>query len=272
MLKEFSFLPSEVAEKIVIDNINNFVDNFSKIKVIRDGLFTPVIEGSDEMLTNLCYENAKKVYGDKLPTIVEERLKFELDNIIKHGFGVVYWISHQLVKQSLNDGYLVGSRGSVGSSFVATLSEITEVNPLVPHYICKKCKYSEFIENSEYKSGYDLPKKTCPDCQSELIGEGHDIPFETFLGFNADKVPDIDLNFSGDYQAQAHNLTKKMFGEENCFRAGTISTVAQKTAFVYVRDYFTENNQYDIKKTEIERIAQECEGVKRTTGQHPGEF
>lgn len=272
MLEAFSFLEdNELIKKIVIDNTNFIANQIDYLKPIKDKLFTPKIANVDQMLKRLCYENAKKIYGPQLPIIVSQRLERELDAIIKHEFAVIYWIAHKLVEQSLNDGYLVGSRGSVGSSLVATLTNITEVNPLVPHYICLKCHYTEFIDDENIRCGYDLPSKICLKCNDPLIGEGHDIPFETFLGFDGDKVPDIDLNFSGEYQTKAHNFTKKMFGENNVFRAGTISTVAAKTAFGYAKGYNElKNPNKNIRQAELERLAQGCEGVKRTTGQHPG--
>ncbi|AOG60631.1 DNA polymerase III subunit alpha (PolC) [Spiroplasma helicoides] len=272
MLEEFKWLEdSELIHDVVINNslkIANQIDN--DIKPIKSGSYPPNIENVDKLLTEECYKNAREIYGEDLPEIVKNRLEKELQSIIKHGFAVVYWISHLLVKKSHNDGYLVGSRGSVGSSFVATTSKITEVNPLKAHYICKECKFSDFDTPPEYKCGYDLPKKLCPKCNSELVGEGHDIPFETFLGFDGDKVPDIDLNFSGEYQAVAHNFTKEIFGENNVFRAGTISTVADKTAYGYTMGYFEKQNKNNVPKVEIDRLAELSTGVKRTTGQHPG--
>ncbi|WP_026389527.1 PolC-type DNA polymerase III [[Acholeplasma] multilocale] len=274
MLSEFAWLEDkELINKIVIENtniINDMIDG--DVVPVRDGSYTPYIENVDVLLRDKCYETAHDLYGPVLPEIVEARLEKELSSITKHGFAVIYWISHKLVEKSLNDGYLVGSRGSVGSSFVATASNITEVNPLKAHYRCAKCKYSNFDTPPEVKCGYDLPKANCPECNEQLIGDGHDIPFETFLGFDGDKVPDIDLNFSGEYQPTAHNFTKEMFGENNVFRAGTISTVAAKTAFGYVKGYMEE--KYDEfnqpRKVEVERLASLAEGVKRTTGQHPG--
>ncbi len=271
MLECYPYLDSSEVFEFVVTNTNKIADMIEEIKPVHDKLFTPHIEGADEELTNLCYENAHQLYGNPLPEIVEKRLKRELESIIKHGFGVIYYISHKLVKKSNEDGYLVGSRGSVGSSFVATMSGITEVNPLPPHYVCLSCSYNEFMEEGFVANGYDLEQKDCPKCGKPLKGEGHNIPFETFLGFEADKVPDIDLNFSGAYQSKAHDYTKELFGEEYVYRAGTISTVAEKTAFGYAKGY-TELMGTDTitRSAELERIAAGCGGVKRTTGQHPG--
>ncbi|MFV0395153.1 MAG: PolC-type DNA polymerase III [Coprobacillaceae bacterium] len=271
MLERYPYLDEKDVYEYVVTNTNKIADMVEEIKPVHDKLFTPHIEGADEELRRLCYENAHKMYGDPLPEIVEKRLEKELGNIIKHGFGVIYYISHKLVKKSNEDGYLVGSRGSVGSSFVATMSGITEVNPLPPHYVCLHCGYSEFMEEGVVANGYDLEPKDCPHCHKPLKGEGHNIPFETYLGFNADKVPDIDLNFSGAYQSKAHDYTKVLFGEEYVYRAGTISTVAEKTAYGYARGYAELMGKEDsMRSAELERIAAGCGGVKRTTGQHPG--
>ena len=269
MLDEFHFLGEDKAYDIVVKNTNELADRIEKVIPIKDQLFTPRMEGANEEIRELSYTNAKKMYGDDLPQIVIDRLEKELDSIIGNGFSVIYLISQRLVKKSLDDGYLVGSRGSVGSSFVATMTEITEVNPLPPHYICPHCKTSEFFDDGSVGSGFDLPDKTCETCGGELIKEGQDIPFETFLGFKGDKVPDIDLNFSGEYQPHAHNYTKVLFGEDKVFRAGTIGTVAEKTAFGFVKGYLNDQGIHK-RGAEIDRLVKGCTGVKRTTGQHPG--
>lgn len=271
MLKEYSWLGEQRAYEFVIANTKQIASQIGLVLPVKDRLYPPDIEGSDEKLREICYDNAHIKYGPNLPEIVEKRLEKELASIIGHGFYVVYYISHLLVKKSLNDGYLVGSRGSVGSSFVATMSEITEVNPLSPHYVCPKCHYVKFFTDGSVLNGYDLPDINCPTCGERIRGDGHDIPFETFLGFEGDKVPDIDLNFSGDYQPNAHAYTKEVFGEDHVFRAGTIGTVAEQTAFGYVKGYEEEMGmEGTVRRAQELRLAKACEGVKRTTGQHPG--
>ena len=271
MIQELSFLDDiTLIKEIVIDNTNRIADLIEDIQVIKDDLYTPKFGDSNKDLTDLVYKNARKKYGAQLPKIIEERIERELTPIIKYGFAVIYWISHLLVGKSLDDGYLVGSRGSVGSSFVATMAEITEVNPLPPHYVCADCQGSVFPEDgSTLNSGYDLPDMMCENCNKPYEKEGQNIPFETFLGFEADKVPDIDLNFSGEYQPIIHNEVKVLFGEKHAFRAGTISTVAEKTAFGYVKSWAEETGK-TISKPFVEFIAKGVAGTKRTTGQHPG--
>lgn len=271
MIQAFSFLDDiNLIKEVVIENTNKIANMVEDIQIIKNKLYTPKFGNSDEELTNLVYKNARKLYGQVLPKIIEDRITRELTPIIKYGFAVIYWISHLLVGKSLNDGYLVGSRGSVGSSFVATMAEITEVNPLQPHYVCEKCQSSIFPEESlSLNSGFDLPEKKCKKCKIKMIRDGQNIPFETFLGFEANKVPDIDLNFSGEYQPIIHNEVKVLFGEKHAFRAGTISTVAEKTAFGYVKGWTEETNK-NVSKPFIEFLAKGVAGTKRTTGQHPG--
>ncbi|GKQ42610.1 DNA polymerase III PolC-type [Companilactobacillus sp. RD055328] len=268
MLEEFAFMGEEIAHKIVVTNSNKIADEINEISPVKDKLYTPNMPGAEQEIEERTLNRAHELYGENLPEIVQARVDKELKSIIGNGFSVIYLISQRLVFKSNKDGYLVGSRGSVGSSFVATMTGITEVNPLPPHYRCPECHYSEFFTKGEYGSGYDLPAKKCPDCGAELDKDGQDIPFETFLGFKGDKVPDIDLNFSGDYQPVAHNYTKVMFGEDQVFRAGTIGTIADRTAFGYVKNYEEVTDQ-KFRSTEVERLAMGATGVKRTTGQHP---
>lgn len=273
MLEEFAYLGSEKAEEVVITNTNLIADMCDKIAPVRPDKCPPVIENSDEQLREICYRKAHEMYGEQLPKVVEARLERELNSIISNGFAVMYIIAQKLVWKSVEDGYLVGSRGSVGSSFVATMAGITEVNPLSPHYYCKKCHYSDFDSEEVKKfagmAGCDMPDKYCPQCGEKLEKDGFDIPFETFLGFKGNKEPDIDLNFSGEYQSKAHKYTEVIFGYGQTFRAGTIGTLADKTAYGYVKSYYEDRGK-TIRNSEINRIVEGCVGVRRTTGQHPG--
>ncbi|MDO4198123.1 MAG: PolC-type DNA polymerase III [Erysipelotrichaceae bacterium] len=292
MLEAFKWLNDEkLARELVIENPNKILDMCENVKPFSDELMPPKINDAigtarkcniieepftdrhdvidaDQYLKEFVYYNAHKLYGENLPEIIEKRIDVELNSIIGNGYGVIYFVCHLMVKRSNDDGYVVGSRGSVGSSLVATFSDITEVNPLAPHYICPKCHHIEWVDN--VASGYDLKEKDCPECGCRMRGEGQNIPFETFLGFHGDKIPDIDLNFSGDYQPKAHLFTREIFGPENVFRAGTISTVAEKTAFGYVSGYCEEKDITNMSKAQRQRLASGCEGVKRTTGQHAG--
>ncbi|MEG0662732.1 MAG: PolC-type DNA polymerase III, partial [Anaerovoracaceae bacterium] len=269
MLEEFSYLDRQTAEEIVIEGPEKIAQMIQDIRPVPVGKFPPKIPDSENILRDTCEKNAAEKYGSPLPEKIRARLDKELDSIIGNGYAVMYVSAKMLVDKSMSDGFLVGSRGSVGSSFAATMSGITEVNPLAPHYICPQCKYLEWGDEQEYDCGVDMPEKACPQCGSKLDQDGFSIPFETFLGFEGDKEPDIDLNFAGEYQGTAHKYVDEIFGAKNVYKAGTIGTIASKTAYGFVMKYF-ENKGQPVNKYELDRLTEKCTGVKRTTGQHPG--